>query len=208
MSSYKDFLNDLPKRTKELLKRHYDNEANLQVDPYEVTLLISLSMPLFACNVEIVKNENKNLGEENKIKNAINNSKGYFLNDISEGWVIGKIHNNIPINNLELHDIQDRKSIKKDDKELFTFLQHIRNGLSHAGIRFFEGSNNKIELIILRSIIDIGNPDKGYNAHIIPVEDYKKFLNRWCDFLIDKKFKLTNASKELENDYRRTGTDD
>ena len=54
----------------------------------------------------------------------------------------------------------------------------------------------------------MGNPDKGYDVHIIPVKDYKTFLIKWCEFLIKNKFKLTNASEELENEYSKTGTDD
>ena len=207
MSCYKDFLNDLPKRIKILLKRHYNEEKNIYIDSFEVTLLLSLSMPLFTTNVEMIKNEPV-VGEN--VKTKVNASKDVLLKGISDQWECGVIRKNVSIYDLEIQNVENRKPIQKSGKDMFTFLKEIRNGLSHAGIRFFEGKSKNIDLILLRSAINMKDLNEGFNILIIPVEDYKLFLNNWCNFLIKERFNIADLFTPMENEhlYFKTGTDD
>jgi hypothetical protein len=54
MSYYKDFLQELPKRSLKLLNSHYEIEKRSK-NSNEVTLLISLAMPVFVITSELIK---------------------------------------------------------------------------------------------------------------------------------------------------------
>mgnify|MGYP000138223902 CR=1 FL=1 len=60
MSKYSNFLETLPKRNIALLNRYY-NEERKRNKPYDVTLLISLAMPVFVITTEKIKeNDGRN----------------------------------------------------------------------------------------------------------------------------------------------------
>jgi hypothetical protein len=210
MSLYSDFLYDLPKRTIKLLDRHYFEEKNIYKDSYEVTLLISLSMPLFTTSVELIKKDGDNTKNENDLKTKINSAKENLLRNISENWECGNVQNDFKLQDFELNIIKSKGSVGKSKKEIFTLLKEIRNGLSHAGVRFLKGENNDIRLILFRSRISMDNPDKGYNIQIIPVDDYKQLIENLCKLLISQKMSLFDLSNLFENEFlmQKTGTDD
>jgi hypothetical protein len=213
MSKYTDYLKDLPNRISELIKRHFELEKSYE-DSYEITLLLSLSFPLFNFTYEVIKCSSNYKGSYQKnakdlkellCVNICNDSTGIFKN-VSNNWVYGI--NNIGVNQFYIESIESPISIlKNNDNKICEILEQLRNSMSHASVKFkandsneivsimfisrkYENQENKINLNSSNIKIDIKEDKKiktGYHIHEIPIQDFLNFINQFCKFLIKHK---------------------
>jgi hypothetical protein len=211
MSLYSDFLYDLPFRLKELLKRHFEFEKGFD-HSYEITLLLSLSFPLFNFSYEVIKcaSNYKGIYEKNakdlkKSLNEIvsNDVTGIFKN-VSDKWMYGVNLGNA--NQFQIEKINFPTSlINNNENKILDIFDQLRNSISHASVKFKENDSNEIisimfisrlyefkESVINRKtsnleiiIKETKNIKTGYHIHEIPVEDFLKFINQLCTFLIN-----------------------
>ena len=212
MSHYKDFLQELPKRSLKLLNNHYELEKRSK-NSNEVTLLISLAMPVFVITSELIKEKKTDKKSRiSEIYKSLNDSKtniGIFEN-ISEEWEYGLDESFRSLSEIE--SIKESKSIEKSGQVQLSVLSQIRNALSHGNIKFTESNTNKIAKILFRSEKrkDLKNADGalvntvvGHHLNLIPVNDFKILLENWCNFLINEDanscFKILSDFKEISN---------
>ena len=209
MSNYTDYLKDLPNRISELIKRHFELEKNYE-DSYEITLLLSLSFPLFNFTYEVIKFSSNYKGayqkKAKKIKellcvNICDDTTGIFKN-VSNDWLYGI--NGVSVNQFYIESIQSPKSIfKNNENKICDILEQLRNSMSHASVKFKANDSNEIISIMFISRkyenqesfinlnssnikIDIKEAKKiktGYHVHEIPIQDFLNFINQFCAFL-------------------------
>jgi hypothetical protein len=185
MSKYSNFLEIRPKRNITLLNRYFDQEKKRN-KPYDVTLLISLAMPVFVITTEIIKENNgKNQPDLYKKLNDRIISKNLF-NDISCEWEYE--YDDSGRSFIEIESLKNPVPIiNKKNLDILSVLSQIRNSLSHGGIKFTSRKDNEIAKILL--ISQKKNYDTtpaktvGFHINLIPVEDFKTFLINWCTFL-------------------------
>ena len=184
MSYYKDFLKELPKRSLKLLRTHYELEKK-QINSNEVTLLISIAMPVFVITSEIITGgSNEKESNVSEIKNILNNPKSnnIILKNISKYWLHEVGDTSKPP--LENEHLEKGASVIESKQPTLSILRQIRNALSHGEIKFTEGKHNEIAQILFRSEKrDANKVIVGYNLNLIPVDDFKIFLENWCKFL-------------------------
>lgn len=185
MSKYSNFLETLPKRNIALLNRYYDQERRRN-NPYDVTLLISLAMPVFVITSEIIKeNDGKNHPDlYSKLNDRIVSTN--LLNNISCEWEYEYDESGRSF--TEIESLKNPEPlVTKKNIILLSVLSQIRNSLSHGGVKFTSRKDNEIAKILLISEKkNYGTtPPKtaGFHLNLIPVEDFKIFLTNWCTFL-------------------------
>ena len=179
MSSYTNYLIELPKRCKRLLKNYYELEKSNK-DSYEVTLLLSLAMPVFCFTNEIIKKEATDDSKILQIKKQIEEAK------FSESVLANKITDKTKIGTTKyLDDFSGSSPIIDSERKVLATISKFRNALSHGNIQFIKSSDNSgITDIIFSSIVSPNEPVKEYNFILIPVEEFKSLLLNWCEFLI------------------------
>jgi hypothetical protein len=212
MSYYKDFLQELPKRSLKLLNSHYEIEKRSK-NFNEVTLLISLAMPVFVITSELIKqkqtDKKSRISEMYKSLNDPKTNIGIFENK-SEKWEYGIDESFRSLSEIKF--IKDSKSIAKSGQVQLSVLSQIRNALSHGNIKFSKSNTNEIAKILFRSEKrkDVENADGtkvnnvvGHHLNLIPVDDFKILLENWCNFLINEDanscFKILSDFKEISN---------
>jgi hypothetical protein len=184
MSYYKNLLQELPKRNKILLDKFYQLEKG-SIESYEVTLLISLAMPVFVITTEIMVKPPENYVEiKNKLTQKLNKqelNQGIFKG-ISEGWLyeLDESERNL----YEIDSLRNSIPIIYSDQEKISILRQIRNSLSHGEIKFTQYKNGQIDNILLKSENRKNGKVEGSHLNLIPVDDFKKLLSNWCDFLV------------------------
>lgn len=186
MSYYKDFLQELPKRSLKLLRTHYELEKK-QINSNEVTLLISIAMPLFVIAFELIKaGENEKERNASEIMKILNNTKkkNGILKNISKNWIYEVDNTSKPL--LEIEHLENPIPVIELEQTDLSILSQIRNALSHGGIKFTEGKHNEIAQILFRSEKRDKNVFVGYHLNLIPVDDFKILLENWCKFLRDQ----------------------
>jgi hypothetical protein len=183
MSYYKDFLQELPERSLKLLDRYYESEKK-QFNSNEVTLLISIAMPVFVITSELItsgKKEKESKGAEMmKILNEPKNNN-VILKNISKNWLHCLDYTSKPL--LEIEQLINPIPAINSKQTAISILRQIRNALSHGEIKFTEGKNNEIAQIFFRSEKRNENGIEGYFLNLIPVDDFKLLLENWCKFL-------------------------
>jgi hypothetical protein len=128
MSYYKDFLQELPKRSLKLLNSHYELEKRSK-NSNEVTLLISLAMPVFVITNEILNKEQltENI-DTKKLKSKLNATcENGIFNKITKNWEYGLDTSKRPFSEIEsinpsiplISSEQTHKCIKSN-KKLFS----------------------------------------------------------------------------------------
>lgn len=186
MSYYKDFLRELPKRSLSLLEKYYITEKYSKQPGYDVTLLISLAMPVFVITSEVIKSPSKqDINTSKDLESILSNnttSSGIFRN-ISKDWkyrmeVEGKpdTFESLPISISLIDTVQTQHSV----------LSQIRNGLAHGNIKFTANSKDQIDTILLYAEKRKNKELIGYHVHLIPVTDFYLLLKNWCNFLKNK----------------------
>lgn len=196
MSYYTNLLKELPRRNLELLNRYFKKEKK-EIEPYEVTLLISLAMPVFVISTEIIK---KNDGKDHKDlfsrlnKNIKDNP---IFNNLLDDWFYEFTDRSYDdIDSLKFHT---SFSSSQEINSLSTLTQ-IRNALSHGIIKFIKGDKNEISKILFISEKRINAPRnglkksvskqtivEGHHLNLVSVECFKAFLINWCQFLQKEK---------------------
>jgi hypothetical protein len=145
MSHYRDFLNELPERSLLLLERHFQLEKNRK-QSNEVTLLISLAMPVFVISSEIIKNgDGENEKQLNKKLNQKVEKGGIFQN-ISQMWEYELDDTKRRL--TEIEHLKNPIPLFESKQIQLSILTQIRNSLSHGEIRFTQGNNNNISKIL------------------------------------------------------------
>lgn len=179
MSSYKNYLIELPKRCKILVNKYFEIEKNNQ-DSFEVTLLISLAMPVFCFTNEIIKKEEINY-KIVKFKTQIENT------EFRESDLAKNITDETKAGTTKYLDcFNDCSPIINSNKKVLATISKIRNALSHGNIHFTTSIDNSeiINIIFCSSKSSSDKPQKEYDFIITPVKEFKILLLNWCDFLI------------------------
>ena len=238
MGYYNEFLNELPKRTLEILKIYEDDKSESLLR-FEVTLLISLAMPVFVITSEKIRNDIKHVNYKSELKNIII-GKSFLLKKV-KNCKIGKIKNPSfdNINGSELNN-----NLIDSEKRVLSVLIIIRNALSHGSIKFIPDTNNKIISILFGSkdfsskyfigdsvedpllqkkfeiydrsgllIHDLKivqeETIKSWDVLRIDVSDFRQLLKNWCSYLQDEVNPMAIVRQLSEYiEPIRTGTDD
>lgn len=187
MSHYTDFIEELPKRSLKLL-RYFDLEKK-QPGSNEVTLLISIAMPVFVISTEIIKkNDGKDHPELYMKLNKSVNENPIFKDAINEWSYEHTYRNYYEIDSLLYPEVFQSTS----ELNPLSKLTQIRNALSHGGIKFTRGRNNEIDKILFISEKRKISEDKssindGYHLNLISIGNFKTLLTNWCKFLQNEK---------------------
>jgi hypothetical protein len=178
MSSYTNYLIELPRRCKILINKYFDLEKGNE-NSYEVTLLLSLAMPIFCFTNEIIKKEFTD-SKILQIKKQIEEEK------FSESELAKNITDKTKIGITKfLDNFNNSSPIIYSERKVLATISKFRNALSHGNIQFIKSSDNScITDIIFSSIVSPNDPVKEYNFILIPVEEFKSLLLNWCEFLI------------------------
>lgn len=200
MSYYTNFLEELPRRNLELLNRYFKKEKK-EIEPYEVTLLISLAMPVFVITNEIINKGGGNIKNDKDLKKILH----------------GNIHDNsifVNINNNWLHktciDIDNESMegfkvmIEIANLKPISILSQLRNALSHGGIKFIKGFNGQISSILFISEKRAKDGSVSYYYNQISIDGFRIFLENWCKFL--KKWNI-NEIFNAEEDTTKPNKD-
>jgi hypothetical protein len=199
MSYYTNLLEELPRRNLELLNRYFKKEKK-EIEPYEVTLLISLAMPVFVISTEIIK---KNDGKEHpSLYRKLNSSikENPIFRGAIDNWFYE--HTYKSFNEIDALLPSDSYTSSKDLIALSKLTQ-IRNALSHGGLKFIKGNKNDIDKILFVSEKlknDNGKKNNdGYHLNLMSIDNFKTLLINWCEFLrnenvIDCLYILKNAA--------------
>jgi len=238
MGYYNEFLNELPKRTLEILKIYEDDKSE-SLQRFEVTLLISLAMPVFVITSEKIRNDIKHVNYKSELENTLI-GKSFLLKGV-KNCKIGKIKTPSfdSINGSELIN-----NLIGSQKRVLSVLIIIRNALSHGSIKFVPDTNNKIISILFGSkdfsskyfICDsVEDPFlqkkfeiydrsgllihdlkivqeetiKSWNVLRIDVSDFRQLLKNWSLYLQDEVNPMAIVRQLSEYiEPTRTGTDD
>ena len=148
MSYYKNFLQELPERSLKLLDTYYESEKK-QFNSNEVTLLISIAMPVFVITSELIKSGKKE-SKEAEMNKFLNETKNNYviLKDISKNWLHCLDYTSKPL--LEIEQLINPNPVINSKQEAISILRQIRHALSHGEIKFTEGKNNEIAQILFR----------------------------------------------------------
>jgi len=180
MSHYKDFLEELPERSLKLLKNYYELEKT-KIDSYEVTLLISIAMPLFVITKELIEKNPNNELKVTKFYNSLNGSRK-ILSGISRKWLYSSIDKtDKPL--LEIEQLINETPIIESNNKDLSILSQIRNALSHGGIKFTQENNEIAKILFFSEKRNKKNELEGYHLNLIPVDDFKLLLENWCNLL-------------------------
>jgi hypothetical protein len=186
MSYYKDFLHELPKRSLSLLEKYYTTEKNSEEPGYDVTLLISLAMPVFVITSEVIKTPYKQVSSASKelegMLNTKTTSSGIFGN-ISKDW---KYSMEVDSKPEAFESLPFDRSLIDTEQSQLSVLSQIRNALAHGNIKFTKKGNNQIDTILLYAEKRRDKEFVGYHVHLIPVADFYLLLKNWCTFLKGK----------------------
>lgn len=216
MSIYHDFLNGIPNRTLSLLE-YYNKEKekikdhqNKVEQTFEVTLLISLAMPVFVITNEEIRHKVSNNEQKDKLMNDFVKESLIFqgINNIKFG-----VSKNEDFTKIEFKEAS--KNLNVTEKKVLNILTHIRNALSHGNIKFQSLSGGEeIKAVLFGSKIsstkytlseklfmeikensEMNNhqfkfdelvPNEkisGWDILLIDIVDFKRLLVNWCEYL-------------------------
>ena len=243
MSIYHDFLNGIPNRTLSLLEYYNkekekikDHQNNVE-QTFEVTLLISLAMPVFVITNEEIRHKDHNDKQKEDLKN-----------DLVKENIIFEDVNNIKIGeskNEEFTKIEFKKAsknLKLTEKKVLNILTHIRNALSHGNIKFQSISGGEEIIAILfgskttsnkytlseKLFLEIKENSErnnhefkfdqlilkekisGWDLLLIDIDDFKKLLVNWCKYLKSNEnpMVIVRSLNEYTCEEFITGTND
>lgn len=184
MSAYKNFINDFPRRCREVLDF---SEKSAHLKRREVTLTLIVASSGFVIPYERLKPMHPS-GDNNTYSNAACDLrklldqpfKGSPLwSDSFSSWTGGKLRS-ISGDPDSWEDLGKRKPFLPE-KKVKTVLNIIRNALAHGNIFTFK---NPIEaLIFISCSYDNNNVVNGYSFIYVEPKQFKEFLKLWFDFL-------------------------
>jgi hypothetical protein len=243
MSYYHNFLNGIPLRTLSLLE-YYDKEKEKRKDhqnnvdqTFEVTLLISLAMPVFVITTEEIRHKDNN--NEQKYKLQIEPVRDSLIFKNIDNIKIGKSKEET-FTKIEFTKANNNLIIS--EKKVLSVLKLIRNALSHGNIKFQKiGGSEEIKAILFGSktatikytlsekiqmeikenperinhefnVEDIVSKVKnsGWDLLLIDIHDFKKLLENWCKYLSMNKspMGIVRHLNDLTIEELKTGTND
>jgi len=243
MSYYKDFLNGIPLRTLSLLD-YYDKEKekikvhqNNVEQTFEVTLLISLAMPVFVITNEEIRHKEQNLKQMEKLKDELINESPIF-NDLGN-IKIGKSKKEL-FSKIEFNEAKN--NLISTEKKVLNILTHIRNSLSHGNIKFqkldgsedikailFGSKNGSSKYTLSENLYSeikekseshnyefnfdelvIKEKISGWDILLIEISDFKKLLINWCKYLqlYKNPMSIVRQLNKQTTEELRTGTYD
>jgi hypothetical protein len=198
MSSYQDFVNELPRRIKYLVETYYEIEVNKN-DSKEVTLLISFAMPLFCISGESLKRPK----EGDPVDSKIEKIKGNILSpEIKEStWLISGISTESKLGESKiLRDCQGGEDLISSKKQAYTILKILRNALAHGNIQFetYRGTNS-ISRINFWSRKNAKNENDGYQFCTFSTAEFKRIIVNVCDELITNKWSTEELYQSIDS---------
>lgn len=184
MSAYKNFINDFPRRCREVLDF---SEKFAHLKQLEVTLTLIVASSGFVIPFERLDSKHPSRDNETYSNAACALNKildqpfkdSPLWSDSFSSWTGGKLKS-INGDPDSWEDLGRRKPFLPE-KKVSTVLKVIRNALAHGNIFTF---NNPIEaLIFIRCSYDNDKVVNGYSFIYVEPKQFKEFLKLWFDFL-------------------------
>ena len=209
MSEYRDFFQDFPSRSVDLLNSFYENASNID---REVTLSIAMSYGALLFPFERLRTTSKTPHPTNDCSNNAKHAEN-FKNQmekrfcdfrprnpfVSWDWYYGK--QMVDLGDVKRAANEATKMLISKEKKVSSIIKLIRNSLAHSNILTFE---SPIEWIVFYSC----KPPREDEQVIYPIEIeflrtspilFKNFLIDWVQFLQINPLSLEDYRELIEN---------